>query len=210
MTNIQEQFSEIEATKLQIGAVAFFSDKYKKTREWQVLGAVQSLLLAAGEQAPVYADESESPDFITFNAAGEPWFNAEIVEILLPGYRRHLFHKKDAKLKPQRSYDIEPPMADPWSPLRETIKRKAEKRYGRAIALLVYYDIGRFAFRDWTRPFNEQLLAAHAAEPFVGVGKFDRVLILNCDMRSLVELQQGYNSGGRRSFSRVVCITDAL
>jgi hypothetical protein len=183
MINIQEKSSQVEALRSEIGAVKFFSNKFKKLREWQVLCATESLLRQAGEYAPRFAAESESPDFILYGHGSELSY-AEVVEAIRPDYLRNKFHKEDAQLETPRFYDVDPPLTDPWSTLRCEISKKAPA----ATTLIAYYDLPRSTFRAWDVPFNELLLGEHATRPFQGVGSFERVLVLNCDMKSLIEL----------------------
>jgi len=192
MTNIEEKLTQIECSGIH--AVDFFSNEHKKDREWQVLGAVRRLLVAGGrgQDAPVFAEANEPPDFVAYisNAANEEKRRVyvEVVDVLKPGYKRDEFHKDDAKPNAPERYEVDPPLANPWEPLRQEIKKKALKHYERPILLIVYHTLPRCCFKARHGPFHSQILDEHRREPFVGVEAFDRALILNCDMQSLVEL----------------------
>lgn len=188
MQSISEEFLRIESTKYDLGGAAFFSDAHKKTREWQVLGAVQKLLRAANMQAPVYAEEQEAPDFRAYTENRNLWAPIEIVEILPPDYQRHAFHKRDASSDTPRIYDVPPALKDPWEPLRQQLRKKSAMGYAGSAALIIYYDIGKFAFEDWDTSFPQQLLAEHSRQPFFGLSSFARVLVLGADMETLVQL----------------------
>jgi hypothetical protein len=188
MTKIEEKYAEIESTKFEMGALAFFSNSHKKTREWQALGSVQRLLRLGGENSPMYAVEKEPPDFAVYDASNHLWSFVELVEVTMPGERRHDFFRRDAMSDAPSHYPVPPPMSDPWKPLRDELDKKANKKYPTPITLIVLYGIGRFAFQNWTTPFNEQLLAENSIRPFSKVTAFDRVLVLNCDHNSLTEL----------------------
>jgi len=182
---------EIERAKPweRCDSVAFFSGSNKKDREWHVLAAVVNLLRSARKDAPTLADESERPDFQTYKDNGELWAPVEILEILPPGYRRHKEYKERANLKFRASWQVfGSPLADPWQTLKEQIIRKATKGYPSRTALFVYYDIGRFSFRDKHTPFDEQILTTHSKHPFDGVTTFHRVLVVNSESNCLVEL----------------------
>ena len=60
--------------------------------------------------------------------------------------------------------------------------------YPNATVLLVYFDIGRFSFKDMVTPFHTQLLQAYLQDPFNGTAAFSRVLVMFSDMKSLVQL----------------------
>jgi hypothetical protein len=172
----------------QWNGVSFFSDEHKKTREWHVLGTVRELLLKGGLEAPVYADAQEAPDFLAFTEAGLPWAGIEIVEVLRPGYRRHESYKT-AQLPGAAEYQaVQPPLAAPWEPLRDALRKKAGICYGTETCLVVYFDIGRFSFADWHTPFHRQLCDEHHIKPFEGLNAFTRVFVLSSDMACLVQL----------------------
>jgi len=188
MIEIASRFDEIQATKFDIGAVAFFSREHKKTREWQVLGACQRLLREGEIDFPVYALESEGPDFLTFTAEREVWCPVEVVEVLRPDYERLRFHKEDtARAKPY-SFTPPDPLHRPFEPLRKVLSKKSAKTYAPASALVVYFDIGRLSFNNWDIPFHEQLSREHEMEPFECLSAFRRVLIMNSSFKCLIEM----------------------
>jgi hypothetical protein len=194
MQDIETEYNRVRQTNRQIGGVAFFSSVHKKSREWHVLGAVQQLLLRVGLDAPTSATESEAPDFHTYCADGRAWAPIEIVEVLRPDYKRHSSYKDAARPDAPPFYELPPPLEIPWEPLRNQIRDKARKGYPKGTCLVVYHDIGRMSFPDWNTPFHEQLLAEHAASPFVGVHSFTRVLVLTSDMDCLVQLHPTANT----------------
>lgn len=187
MIDIETEYKQIRQAKQQLDGVEFFSGVHKKSREWWVLGAFQQLLIMAGLDAPTTAVEGEAPDFHTYCADGRAWAPIEIVEVLRPDYRRHAFYKQAKWPDAPKFRDVPPPLKHPWQPLRDQVNSKAQKNYPAGTCLVVYYDIGRFSFPDWN-PFHDQLLAEHAKIPFAGLDSFARVLILNSDMKCLVQL----------------------
>lgn len=188
MVEIKARYDQVENARQKVGGLAFFSGKYKKDREWHVLGAIQQLLIRAGINAPTHAQEHESPDFYTFFPDGERWASIEVVEVLRPDYKRQDSYKRAALPDSPVFQSVPPRLEQPWQPLREQIISKASKNYPNGTCLFVYYDIGRFSFNDWTTPFNDLLLTEHARAPFIGIDTFQRVLVLSSDMKSLVEL----------------------
>jgi hypothetical protein len=188
MIRIDSQYSEVEKARRKDGAIKFFSNKQKKNREWQVLGALQRQLLASSLDAPVFAVEQESPDFSTYTEDKTFLSFVEVVEVIRPNYRRNHFFKERARPDAPVFFDVDPPLSDLWTPLREGISKKALKGYQRPISLAVYYDIPRSCFPDWSKPFDEYLLDEHKLKPFADLASFDRVFVLYCDQRGLVEL----------------------
>ena len=146
MRDIETEYNRVRQTNHQIGGVAFFSSEHKKSREWHVLGAVQQLLLQAGLDAPTSADESETPDFHTYDSDGRAWASIEIVEVLRPDYKRHSSYKAAARPNAPAFYELPPPLEFPWEPMRKQIRDKARKNYPTGICLVVYHDIGRMSF----------------------------------------------------------------
>lgn len=136
----------------------------------------------------MFASKSEAPDFMTYSSDETPLGGVEIVEILRPDYRRHEFYKKRALPDAPAFFQPDGPLQDPWSPLRTQISKKAEKPYPGEVALLVYYDIGRFSLSDRDTPFHDQLLGEHERVPFAGIKDFKEVFVLFSDMACLVQL----------------------
>ena len=186
--HIETEYKRISQATDQVTSVSFFSSEHKKTREWHILGAVRQLLHTAGHDAPTTAAEGEAPDFHTYCADGHAWAPVEIVEVLMPGRRRHAFFKQASLPDAPMFHDMPPPLKHPWEPLRNQIKSKARKNYPAGTCLVVYHNIGRMSFPVWSSPFHDQLLAEHAKLPFDGLVSFSRVLILNSDMQCLVQL----------------------
>ena len=188
MRNIETEYKRISQATDQVTSVSFFSNEHKKTREWHILGAVRQLLLTAGLDAPTTAVDGEAPDFHTYCVDGRVWAPIEIVEVLMPGRKRHAFFKQAALPDAPMFHDMPTPLKLPWEPLRNQIKSKARKNYPAGTCLVVYHNIGRMSFPVWSTPFHELLLAEQAKLPFDGLDSFGRVLILNSDMRCLVQL----------------------
>lgn len=188
MHDIKTKYKRIRQAVKQLDGVEFFSSEHKKTREWYILGAVCQQLLTAGLDAPTTAVEGEAPDFFTYRADGSEWAPIEIVEALRPDYRRHAFFKQDALPDAPMVHDMSRPLKHPWESLRNQVKSKARKNYPAGTCLVVYFNIGRRFFPDCSTPFHDRLLAEHAKLPFDGLGSFGRVLIMNVDMKSLVQL----------------------
>jgi len=179
--NIGSEFETIEGSRLEIGRLAFMSREHKKTREWYVLGAVQKLLAASGLDHPVFAQEKEPPDFLTFRDDHTVWSPVEVTEVLPPGYRRHDYYRGRAT----KAFDR---LKEPFQPLRAGIRKKARKRDDSTTTLLAYFNIGRLRFDDWLTPFHTQLLTEHERNRFEGSDVFERVLVISSDFESLVEL----------------------
>lgn len=194
MLAIAARYYEIESTKFDLGAVAFFSRMHKKTREWQVLGALQKLLAAGGEGFPVHAREQEEPDFITFTAEGKVWSPVEVVEVLREDYERQKFHREDAAREKPYAFTPPDPLDRPFDGLRKMIAKKARKAYAPATVLAVYFDIGKMSFNDWDIPFHERLLREHEAEPFEHLTAFQRVLVMSSDFECLVEMHPHFHT----------------
>ncbi len=188
MRNIEAEYKQICQAVDQVSGVSFYSSDHKKTREWHILGAVCQLLPTAGFDAPTTAAEGEAPDFLTYRADGSEWAPIEIVEVLMPGRKRHAFYKQAAQPDAPDFYHMPPPLEQPWEPLRKQVISKARKNYPAGTCLVVYHNIGRISFPDCTTPFHDQLIAEHAKLPFDGLGSFGRVLILSSDMQCLVQL----------------------
>jgi hypothetical protein len=102
-----------------------------------------------------------------------------------------------AKVAPgsRESFDIRaithlpsaPPELDAF---RQLIIDKSTKRipYPRPICLVIYFNHWWFERIGEHKTFEHFLLSEHEETPFEGVEKFDRVLVLNCSMRALIEL----------------------
>lgn len=193
MREIKAEFERIQSDKYSVGWREFFSRKHKRSREWDVLGALQKLLRAARHDAPEFALESETADFYTFHSDGSPSALVEIVEILPPGYKRQDRYKRGSEEPlfwvirghPDR-------IKQPWLGLRRQILSKAKKPYPSGTCLVAYFDIGRMSFDDWTTPFHEQLFVGHTSHNFEGVEAFSRVLVISSDMKCLVQLAPSF------------------
>jgi hypothetical protein len=187
---VADEFARVEASRRKWGAAAYHSGKHKDDREWHVLGAMCGLMRKAGWNAPSNARKGESPDFECFSdAEGKlQWGCVEVAEVLAPGYRKHEFHTRDARPGAPRFYPVGPPLKDPWEPLRECIAKKVRKKYARSSTLLVHYDIGSGAFDDWGTPFDIRVLRENDKQPFSAPGALLGLLVMNCDMQSLIQL----------------------
>jgi len=194
MIEIAAQFNYIESTKFEIGGPAFFSREHKKTREWQVLGALQKLLIQGNTDFPVYAQEQEEPDFLTFSDDSNIWSPVEIVEVLRPDYERQKFHKEDAAREKPYFFEPPDPLDYPFEPLRQVISKKASKAYARDTSLVIYYDIGKMSFNEWDIPFQERLFREHESQAFNDVSVFKRVLIMSSDFECLVEMHPHFHT----------------
>jgi hypothetical protein len=188
MDKISTEFTEIQNRKKEMSPLCYFSRASLKLREWDVLSSACHLLEQSGEVSPVYASEQESPDFEIYGADELPSGYVEITEALRPDYRRGIFWPDDAKPDAPKYYDVEPPLDEPWKPLRKCICAKAKKDYPKGTWLIVYFDISSTSFRESCIPFGDRLLPEHIRKPFKRLQKFERVLILSCDMSCLVEL----------------------
>jgi len=188
MRDIASEFDTIEKTKYQIGGPTFFSRSHKKTREWQVLGVTQNILREQGFDYPVYAKEQEKPDFIAYRDDGSIWSRIEIVEILVPGYKRQDYHKKLAQRKHPHFFGRIKPLTEPFAPLREQIAKKSLKPYARDSTLIVYYDIGRLHIEDAHLPFEKLISDEHNRQPLDHINTFRRVLVLNASLDALLEI----------------------
>lgn len=182
---ISDEFGRIDTLWQSIDEpTVFFSNSYKKIREWYVLGAVQKYLKQSSSDFPESAEESESPDFITYCRDGSLWHPVEVVEVLHPEYRRNDFLKG---FEHSLIQDLPPPLKEPWQPLREQINRKAQKGYPPDTCLFVYYEISRLLLPPG-KPICQQLLDEHAHQPFQNLTAFLMVIILDSSMEPLVRL----------------------
>jgi hypothetical protein len=188
MKSIASEYERAEAVQKQMPLSRFWTNAAKRHREWHILGAVQKLLIAAGRHVPSFADDQESPDFITYAADQSLWAPVEIVEIVRPGQKRHAAYR-ERELRGTRCWPLHhDPLDHPWEPLRAEILKKSRKHYGLSVCLMAYFDIGRFSFADMNNPFDEQLLAEHTHSPFLGIECFSRILVMSSDMGALVQL----------------------
>ena len=188
MRAIHHRYRRIERAKTRVGSDKFISRAHKKTRDWHVLGAVQKLLRTAGLEAPEFAAEREGPDFQTYRPDGMADGLVEVVEVLVPGYKRQAIGRGVWQPVVSHFNGMPEPLLEPWWPLREQISRAATQTWPAGTSLVIYYDIGTMSFDDWTIPFHQQLLAEHARTPFAGLENFARVLVMSSDARSLVQL----------------------
>jgi hypothetical protein len=188
--SIATEFHAIDLQKDNIGGLAFFSNRYKRSREWHVLGSMQRLLKTRSNDIPEFAEESVSPDFMTYRSDGSRWHPVEITEVLRPEYRRHEYYQKTRDNGPTISF-LPPPLERPWEELQKRISNKAHVEYDRPTCLLIYLSLWLFDFPTWSKPVQDQLVDQHKKEPFRDVDRFARVLVLTSGMDTLVELTAG-------------------
>ena len=108
--------------------------------------------------------------------------------MLPPGYRRNEVHKINTAPGAPLYHPVDDPLDAPWESLRDCIAKKATKVYANATTLLVYYDIGIWAFVDWDIPFHLRLFGENERRAFVTNSAFERIFVLSANMKFLVQL----------------------
>jgi hypothetical protein len=185
--SISSKFDLIETARANVDATEFFSNSYKRSREWHILGAMQRLLKTNSDDIPEFAEERLRPDFMTFRHDGSPWLPVEITEALRPHDRRHKRYKQ-TKSTGQKLRWLPPPQEKPWETLQEQISKKARMGYSPDTCLIVYFGLWLFDFPTWSEPVHQLLSAQHKSMPFRDINSFSRVFVLTSGMDAMVEL----------------------
>jgi hypothetical protein len=185
---ICHEFLAALAARERSDALEFFSDKFKSTREWMLLGHACDLMEKRGLAVPYSAEKTERPDFTVYSTNGEKIGGIEIAEAMRPGYRRHKWFKDDSHSDSLEPHPMDPPLADPWQTLRTTIVKKANKNYPSDTALLIYLNISLLYFENWEPEVLYQLIEEHSRTPFECTDHFREVLVLDSEMTGLARL----------------------
>lgn len=182
---IADELANARSRKSAASGADLFGHKFKDDLEWLILGTACELMISAETAVPVFAEKSETPDFKLYSKDGKYTGGIEIAEAMQPNYRRHaIFKDKNRDRTPKPVYSIE----NPWFTLREILKKKSLKPYPADTALLVYFDIWLFSFKDVSTPALKQLINEHLRQPFEGCTKFTEVLIIDAGMKDLIRL----------------------
>lgn len=140
MKNLQREYLRVKDLSEKLGGEFLYSDKYKKDREWWVLGSFFNLLRASDEYCDILADEQESPDFKLKYFTRENNYNIEVCEILHPGRKRGNENEVPFDVDFYLKNVIENQL-DIWETFKSTLQKKLIKDYGNNTWLLIYHNI---------------------------------------------------------------------
>lgn len=140
MKNLQREYLRVQDLSEKLGGEFLYSDKYKKDREWWVLGSLFNLLRASDEYCDILADEQESPDFNLKRSYREANFKIEVCEILHPGRRRGDEVETPFDVDLYLRNVIEEKL-DIWDSFKSTLRKKLSNDYGDNCSLLIYHNI---------------------------------------------------------------------
>jgi hypothetical protein len=184
MERIGQKHSKLLKTKFVKGRRQWFARSNRKEFEWDILGTACSLLADAGLDCPVFADESEAPDFIGYCEDKRFWSKIEVTEVIEPGYKRNEAMRQD--FVEGVIFQLPPPLKRPFQGLREAIVKKAKKPYAPDCVLIVYFDIPMSAVSYDTTGITATLAAEAEREPFGEIGALQRVLLLTSGLNELI------------------------
>jgi len=140
MKNLQKEYLRVLKLFDKVGIEFLSGNKYKKDREWWLIGSMFKLLRANDKYCDAYALSQESPDFNIKTVMQESEFNIEVCEVLHPGRKRGAEEKKEfddgfwIKNVEDRKIDI-------WKTLKSGLQNKLRKDYGNNCWLLIYHNI---------------------------------------------------------------------
>ncbi len=140
MRNLQREYLRVQDLSEELGSEFLYSDKYKKDREWLVLGSLFNLLRASEEYCDIFADEQEVPDFKLKYISSKNICNVEICEILHPGRRRG----NEREISFDEAFylkNVIDKKIDIWETFRTTLNKKLIKDYGNNSSLVIFHNI---------------------------------------------------------------------
>lgn len=114
-----------------------YNREYKDDLEWWVLGKVIKILQERAKEQPVYAKKADPPnaDFITFDKQKNNFKSVEITEIMPPERKRTLEYTTE------NFRNRNNPNVGLWLQLKDRLKNKLLKDYGKGCWLFIYFNI---------------------------------------------------------------------
>ena len=170
----------------------FFSDEYKRDREWWVVGRASKCLSKSGEEHSNYAQPTEPPnaDFKTF-VQGTFFKHIEIAEVLKDRRRRHQEMKEFCSGKRESMGGNFSPGKDPFQSFRSIIRQKFLKRYGPDCWLLVMLRAMIFERGpDWIDRLKDEVDSWPRTEDSIDIttSPYERILVLGSGGTELVSI----------------------
>jgi hypothetical protein len=197
MKRISDERARIDAYRFKLGPARFFNDRGKKEDwEWLILSYLTNILCWAGLKSPEYAEKVQppAPDFQTYLSDKSNYRPIEVTEVIRPGYRRNLFHRRLAVAK-ITAYDPPDPHPQPWSNFHHVLQEKLAKRYSLDTWLLLYHDMPESEFHDDYPSWHERLLGelrtwTHESPRTCDVtrSRYHSIFVVDCTGQAAVRL----------------------
>jgi hypothetical protein len=191
MKNLQREYLRVQDLSEKLGGEFLYSDKYKKDREWWVLGSFFNLLRASDEYCDILADEQEAPDFKLKYVSRGNNYNVEVCEILHPGRKRgdekEIPFDEDLFLK-----NVIEKKIDIWETFKATLKKKLTKDYGNNSWLLIYHNIPVYHISQYGFWIN--LVCANVEvwikQDIINIqkSKFEQIFVINSSVKEIISI----------------------
>jgi hypothetical protein len=200
MKRIRDEQARIDAYRFKLkGAhapAAFFNSHENEDWEWVILSYLAEILSSVGLQSPEYAQKLKppSPDFQTYLADKSPFRLIEVTEVIRPGYKRNLSHKRLAA-EGITEYEPPRPRPQPWSGFRQVLQKKFSKRYPPDTCLLVYHNMAESEFHDSHPNWHERVLRELRKWTYdspsscdITRSRYHSILVIDCTGEAAVRL----------------------
>lgn len=191
MKNLQKEYLRVQNLSEKLGREFLYDEKYKKDREWWLLGSMFNLLRANDRYCDAFALDQENPDFKVKIVSQEKDFNIEICEVLHPERRRggEESNPFDEGFWLQNVIDRE---IDIWSTFKSNFQKKLLNDYGKNCSLLIYHNIPVSHISNYG--FWANLVCANVQEWIsqklmdLQSSKFDEIFVINSSVNELITI----------------------
>lgn len=193
ITNIAEKYSTIQERVENDPTIAsrFWSNEYKRDREWLVLGSTVNCLKKMGLNHPIFAVETTPPlpDFKIFDSKDAEWRDLEITECIPVEWYRSKYFAETTPESPLLNIDSRSTSPEEGLDLlTKLVLAKSEISYAKTSDLIVYFDIPFYKHLGKQYPQICEIIR-ESERPSFPTTPFRRVYVLSAEMNDLAILK---------------------